>query len=174
MQISPARISDAPVLARIHVDSWRAAYRGLIPDPYLERFTYQWREESFRQSLAANAEETYLIQQNDQVVGLLTLGAARDSDVDVSRTGEIWGIYLLPNYWRKGIGKKVVQEAEAMLKSREYETIILWVLEKNQQARQFYEAMGFNPDGASRSIDWGVPLKAVRYRKVLQTNRSDR
>lgn len=141
MLIGPARTGDARVLARIHVDSWRAAYRGLIPDTYLERFTYQGREESFRRSLAANAEETYLIRQDDKVVSLLTIGAARDSDMDVSRTGEIWGIYLLPNYWRKGIGKKVVQEAEAILQSREYETIILWVLEKNEQARHFYEAI---------------------------------
>jgi len=173
MQLSPARISDVPVLARIHADSWRAAYRGLIPDSYLERFTYQRREESFRQSLAANAEETYLIQQNDQVVGLLTLGAARDSDVDIHCTGEIWGIYLSPSTWRKGIGKQVVQAAEAMLQARGCETIVLWVLEKNQQARRFYEAMGFNADGASKSIDWGVPLKAIRYRKVLPAHRSD-
>jgi len=174
MQLLPARISDAPVYARIHVDSWRAAYRELIPDSYIERFTYELREQRFRQSLAANAEETYLIQQNDQVVGILTLGVARDSDVDVHRTGEIWGIYLSPNYWRKGIGRQVVREAESMLQARGYETIILWVLEKNQQARQFYEAMGFSADGASKSIDWGTPLKAVRYRKVLQTNRSER
>ncbi len=173
MQLNPARISDAPVLARIHVDSWRAAYRGLVPDSYLERFTYQWREECLRQSLAAQTEETYLIQENDLVVGLLTIGAARDADVDVHRTGEIWGIYLSPNYWRKGIGRQVVREAETMLQARGYATIILWVLEKNHQARQFYEAMGFSPDGASQEINWGVPLQAIRYRKILQTDHKD-
>lgn len=64
MQPTRARISDAPVLARIHVDSWRAAYGELLPASSLDRFTHQWREESFRASLAANAEETYLIHPN--------------------------------------------------------------------------------------------------------------
>jgi ribosomal protein S18 acetylase RimI-like enzyme len=168
MNIRPARVDDAPLLARVHVDSWRAAYRGLVPDSSLQGFGYQWREESFRQSLATGAEETYLVQVEGQVVGFLTLGAARDPDLDVSRTGEIWGIYISPGYWRKGIGKRLAEEAERIVKSRGYQDAVLWVLEGNQQARRFYEAMGFALDGESRDIDWGAPLKAVRYRKALQ------
>jgi hypothetical protein len=95
MEICPARVSDALALGRVHVDSWRAPYRGLVPDSSLQAFTYEWREQSFRQSLAAGAEETYLVQVEEQVVGFLTLGAARDPDLDVSRTGEIWGIYRM-------------------------------------------------------------------------------
>jgi len=101
-------------------------------------------------------------------VGFLTLGAARDPDLDTSRTGEIWGIYISPGYWRKGIGTRLAEEAEKMLRSRGYEDAVLWVLEGNQQARRFYEAMGFDLDGESKKIDWGAPLKAVRYRKALQ------
>jgi ribosomal protein S18 acetylase RimI-like enzyme len=168
MNIRPARVDDAPLLARVHVDSWRAAYRGLVPDSSLQRFGYQWREESFRRSLATGAEETYLVQVEGQVVGFLTLGAARDPDLDVSRTGEIWGIYVSPGYWRKGIGKRLAEEAERILKSRGYQDAVLWVLEGNQQARRFYEAMGFALNGESRDVDWGAPLKAVRYRKALQ------
>ena len=166
MKIRPVQPNDASTLARIHVDSWRAAYGGLVPDSFLQRFTYEWREEGFRQSLAANAEETYLIDEDEKAVGLLTLGPARDSDVDASLTGEIGGIYISPDYWRKGIGRKVTQEAETILKARGYQTIVLWVLADNQQARQFYEAVGFRPDGATRDVDWGTPLKAVRYRKA--------
>jgi ribosomal protein S18 acetylase RimI-like enzyme len=168
MEIRPARVNDAPALSRVHVDSWRAAYGGLVPDSSLQAFTYEWREESFRCSLAASAEETYLVQVEGEVVGFLTLGAARDPDLDVGRTGEIWGIYISPGYWRKGIGKRLAEEAERILKSGGYEDAVLWVLEDNQQARRFYEAMGFGLDGESKNIDWGTPLKAVRYRKALQ------
>lgn len=168
MKIHPARVNDAPALARVHVDSWQAAYRGLVPDSSLQGFTYQWREECFRQSLAANAEETYVVRLDEEAVGFLTLGAARDPDLDVNRTGEIWGIYISPDHWRKGIGRRLAEEAERLLKSRGYENAVLWVLEGNQQARRFYEAMGFSLDGESKNIDWGTPLKAVRYRKALQ------
>ena len=57
------------------------------------------------------------------------LGAGRDPDLDVSRTGEIWGIYVSPDYWRRGIGKRLAVEAERILKSRGYEDVVLWVLE---------------------------------------------
>ena len=168
MEIRPARVNDAPALAKVHVDSWRAAYRGLVPDSSLEGFTYEWREERFRQSLAANAEETYVVRVDEEIVGFLTLGTARDADLDINRTGEIWGIYISPNYWHKGIGKRLADEAERILKSRGYGDAVLWVLEGNQQARRFYEAMGFTLDGESKDIDWGTPLKAIRYAKVLQ------
>jgi ribosomal protein S18 acetylase RimI-like enzyme len=168
VNVRPAQVGDAPALARVHVDSWRAAYGELVPDSSLQRFTYEWREECFQQSLATNAGETYLIEVDEEVVGFLTLGAARDPDLDTSRTGEIWGIYILPNYWRKGIGKRLAEEAERILKSMGYEDAAFWVLEANQQARRFYEAMGFGLDGESKNVDWGTPLKAVRYRKALQ------
>jgi ribosomal protein S18 acetylase RimI-like enzyme len=153
--------------ARIHVDSWRAAYRGLVPDESLRAFTYEWREQCFRQSLVTEAEETHLAELGQKLVAFLTLGAARDPDLDPDRAGEIWGIYVLPNYWRQGIGTKLAQEAERLLISRGCEQAFLWVLEGNQRARQFYEAVGFRLDGESKTIDWGTQLSAVRYRKAL-------
>jgi ribosomal protein S18 acetylase RimI-like enzyme len=95
------------------------------------------------------------------------MGGARDAEVDARRTGEIWGLYISPDRWRKGIGRQVVAEAERMLKAGGYESVVLWVVEANERARQFYEAMGFAADGASQEIDWGTPVKAVRYRKEL-------
>ncbi len=140
----------------------------MVPDAFLQGFTYQRREPAFRQSLETNAEETYIAQEaNGQAVGILTLGASRDSDLDTQQTGEIWGIYLLPTHWRKGIGRQLVGWAESVLTSRGHRDAVLWVLEGNQDARRFYEAMGFSPDGAFKHLNLGAPLKAVRYRKTL-------
>jgi ribosomal protein S18 acetylase RimI-like enzyme len=108
-----------------------------------------------------------VVEVDQEMVGFLTLGAARDPDLDASRTGEIWGIYVSPDYWRRGIGSRLAEEAAKILQSRGYEDAVLWVLEGNQQARRFYEAMGFSLDGESQVIDWGTPLKAVRYAKIL-------
>jgi ribosomal protein S18 acetylase RimI-like enzyme len=171
METRPAGVDDAPALACVHVDSWRAAYRDLVPDSSLEAFTYEWREEAFRASLAAGEEETYLARLEGQVVALLTLGAARDPDLDTGRTGEIWGIYVSPGHWRRGIGRTLAGEAESMLRSRGYDDAVLWVLEDNPQARAFYEAMGFALDGQTMDLDWGTPLTAARYRKALQPAR---
>ncbi|MFH1010502.1 MAG: GNAT family N-acetyltransferase [bacterium] len=168
MNLRGATPDDAEALAKVHIDSWRAAYRGLVPDCQLDSLDYDRRAVRFRESLSANAEETYLLEQNGEVLGFLTLGACRDSDVDLKTTGEIWGIYLAPEHWRKGIGSFLSRRAEQMLKSRGYTQAVLWVFEGNPQARQFYEAMGFETDGATKWLNPGAPLKAIRYRKSLE------
>jgi GNAT superfamily N-acetyltransferase len=169
LNIRRAQVQDAPTLAKVHVDSWHVAYHGLIPDSYIRGFTYRKREEAFRKALIANSEETYLIEDNASAVGILTIGASRDSDLDAARTGEIWGMYIVPDYWRHGIGSRLMQEAERTLQSRGYRDVVLWVLEGNTNARRFYEAMGFCLGSASKVLELGKPLKAVRYRKAMPT-----
>ena len=167
MNIRRAQANDAPKLAQVHVDSWQVAYRGLIPDSFRQGFTYQKRENSFRQALSANVEETYLVEDNDRPIAILTIGASRDADLDSSCTGEIWGIYIVPDHWRRGIGTRLVQEAERMLLSRGYRDIVLWVFEGNTDARRFYETMGFRVDDTFKTVELGITLKAIRYRKSV-------
>jgi ribosomal protein S18 acetylase RimI-like enzyme len=168
-----ATAEDAGDLARAHVAAWLEAYRGLVPDSYLDQFTVESRTERFRTFLATNPDtstsgDTWVVESGNQTVGFVTIGASRDSDTKSCDTGEIWGIYLAPQYWRRGIGSHVCSRAERMLASRDYSAATLWVLELNQRARRFYEAMGFVPDGASKKVQLGAPLKALRYRKELK------
>jgi putative acetyltransferase len=167
MILRRATADDAPALAKAHVDSWHAAYRGIVPESFLSGFTEQRRTAGFGQALAAGAEETYLVEQDGEVPGFLTVGACRDSDLDHVRTGEIWGIYVGSRHWRKGIGRFLCRRGEEMLRSRGHSVAVLWVLEKNVQARRFYEAMGYVSDGASKQVNLGTPLTVIRYRKEL-------
>ncbi len=167
MKLHLAAVADVSTVARVHLDSWLATYRGLVSDSFLQSRDYEQTEKRWREFLATTASETYLVQSGQKTVGILTLGGARDTDVDAARTGEIWGLYLLPEHWRRGIGRQVMAEAEAMLKSRGYEVVVLWVLETNRRARRFYEAMGLSADGASKDVDMGGPLGVVRYGKKL-------
>ncbi len=167
MNIRRAQVNDAPQLARVHVDAWQVAYHGVVPDSFLQGFTYQKREAAFRRALAVNREETYLAEDSANALGILTIGACRDADLDVNSTGEIWGIYIAPTYWRRGIGTRLVHEAARMLQARGYREVVLWVLEDNVEARRFYEAMGFHIDGAFKMVELGKSLKAIRYAKTM-------
>lgn len=162
-----ATAADVPIIARVHLDSWHATYRGLVSESFLQTRTLEQTGERWRDFLATTNSETYLVQSGGENAGILTLGGARDADVDAARTGEIWGLYLLPGHWRKGIGRQVLAEAARMLQSRGYQVVVLWVLEANDPARRFYEAMGLAVDGAAKDVDMGGPVKAVRYRKEL-------
>jgi ribosomal protein S18 acetylase RimI-like enzyme len=165
MNIRRATPDDADALARLHVDAWRAAYRGLVPDAHLAGLDVDRRAQRYRESLARNAEETYLAERDGELLGFLTLGACRDTDVDQEATGEIWGIYLAPAHWREGIGTALCRYGEGLLRARGFRIATLWVFAGNPRARRFYEAMGFAADGATKVLDRGAPLAAVRYRK---------
>jgi ribosomal protein S18 acetylase RimI-like enzyme len=158
---------DAAALAEVHVTAWRQAYRGIVPDSYLEQFTVEARTERYRQFLADGTAETYVAEQESRPVGFLTLGGCRDTDVERSNTGEIWGIYILPEYWRRGIGRFLCEHGQNILASRDFTVATLWVMETNLPARRFYEAMEFKPDGATKELLFGIPLTAIRYRKRL-------
>lgn len=173
MDIRRATPADADAMAKLHVDAWRAAYRGLVPDAFLDGLAYDRRAKRFRESLSAQAEETYLAEQAGDLLGMLTIGACRDEDVDSTVTGEIWGIYLAPGYWRQGTGKVLCRYGEGLLRARHYQIATLWVFAGNEQARRFYEAMGYAADGASKVLDLGTPLEALRYCKEISTKNSD-
>jgi ribosomal protein S18 acetylase RimI-like enzyme len=173
MKIRCATPHDADTLTKVHIDSWQSAYRGLVPDSHLAKLDSANRVQRFRKALTEHSEETYLAEENGKVLGFLTVGGCRDSDVDRQETGEIWGIYLAPAHWRKGVGRSLCQYGENLLQSRGYTVATLWVFKDNQQSRRFYEAMEFRPDGASKTLHPGAPLEAIRYRKELANAEQD-
>ena len=167
IKLRPATPDDAERMATIHIDAWRAAYRGLVPASFLAALDHGRRTMRFREFLETGAHGTYIIEHDGEAVGHLTIGPCRDTDLDKQTVGEIWGIYLAPAHWRRGIGSKVCRQAERMLRSRGFRPIVLWVFEGNTSARRFYEAMGYTPDDATKVIEVGEALPAVRYRKEL-------
>jgi ribosomal protein S18 acetylase RimI-like enzyme len=165
--IRPATIEDSGTLSNLHVKTWQTAYSGIVPASVLNGMDVARRTEQFRRAITTQQEETYVLLLNAEMVGFLTLGAARDPDLDASTMGEIWGIYILPDHWHRGFGSRLVQYAESVLGDRHYQQIVLWVLAANQSARSFYESWGFSPDGMTKTIPWHPPTTAIRYRKRL-------
>jgi ribosomal protein S18 acetylase RimI-like enzyme len=163
-----ATMKDAPELAQIHVAAWHEAYRGTVPDSFLEQFTVQRRLKRFQEFLADNSAETYIVEYESRIVGFLTLGGCRDEGVERSTTGEIWGIYIRPAYWRRGFGRFLCQQGQNRLAAQDFSIATLWVLEANKRARSFYQAMGFKADGTRKVLQFGIPVPAIRYRKNLR------
>lgn len=165
-KIRYAEINDAKVLGKIHSESWKTAYKGIVPDFVLDNITEDKRERYFEKVLTENLEEDTLIFVDDKAVGLMTIGKCRDNDRD-NTYGEIWDIYLLPEYWNMGIGSYYINWGINELKNRNFKKITLWVLEDNLNSRKFYERMGFRHDGTVKEIDFGKKLNELRYEKVI-------
>lgn len=169
--IRPAALDDAEALARLHVRSWQWAYRGQLPDDYLDRMpdSLERRIEARRAALTNLPPEHrwWVAEQAGQIMGFAVTEPSRDADAPPS-TGEVSMIYLEQEAAGKGIGRALFAHAVEDLRQRGYTQAMLWVLETNSRARRFYEAAGFRADGASKTEEWpGVLLHEVRYRIAL-------
>ncbi len=137
-----ARISDAAGIARVQVETWRAAYRNLMPDAVLdglsvERSTLRWQG-----NLASLPPENYcfVAEVSGEVAGFAAGGPDRDQDADYS--GELYAIYVLPQYQGRGLGKALLRAAAGWLVQHGHRRMLLWVLKDNAPARAFYAAQG--------------------------------
>ncbi|MBI5591725.1 MAG: GNAT family N-acetyltransferase [Deltaproteobacteria bacterium] len=168
MNLRCAKYDDAFAIARVHVNSWRAAYRGLVPDDRLAKLDYFRGAEAFRKSILEGKEDFYVAEEKGDVIGFLAIGACPDPDVDQKITREVLAIYLAPEFWRKGIGGALYREGEGFLRSRGYLRVVLWAFKDNERAQRFYEAVGFLADGATRVLNVGAPLDTIRYSKDIK------
>jgi L-amino acid N-acyltransferase YncA len=142
ISIRTARPEDAAGIARVHVDSWKRAYTGLIPQDFLDSLSYTDREGPWKHWLTHGLNGTYAwvaVTEQDEVVGFTTVGPERDADPLYH--GELYSLYLLPSVQRQGIGSRLVQTGAHQLVALGLNSMIIWVLEDNP-ARLFYAASG--------------------------------
>jgi ribosomal protein S18 acetylase RimI-like enzyme len=167
LRIRRAGIPDARAIAEIVVAGWQSAYRGLMPDGFLDSLSVAGRETAWREMLARDSEgglPAWLAQRDGRVVGFVSSGPPRDEDVPLS-TAEVYAIYVLPEAWRRGVGQTLLETATGHWRARGIATLVLWVLEGNDRARRFYEAMGWQPDGGRQVLEIaGAKLYEIRYR----------
>lgn len=71
------------------------------------------------------------------------------------------------NKYCEGIGTYFINWGLDVLKNKNYKKVTLWVLEKNLNARKFYEKLGFRHDGTVKEITLGTKLNEYRYEKII-------
>lgn len=170
MTVRLATVDDAEQIAVVHVQSWRAAYRGLLPDDFLNNLSLEQRIRQWQSILSDPANIIPVYEDEGQVVGFVSYGRTRDEDLDQDKTGEIYAIYLLPDRWGQGFGAALMHEGLKRLQEQGYQLVSLWVLAGNNRAIQFYEQFGFKADGATKVEERpvGIELREVRYVKNFE------
>lgn len=166
--IRAARVDDADAMGRVHVRAWQSAYRGVMPDAYLDALSPEERAEMWRSIIDGHGGSPVLVAVLDgRVVGFATVGAER-TEGEPSASGELYAMNLDPEVWGRGIGRALLHRATEELVGLAFPDAVLWVVPENQRARALYESDGWHPDGAVATEEiLGVTVTDIRYRKQL-------
>lgn len=168
VHIRPPAESDASALAVVHVAAWRAAYRGVMSDEYLDGLDLGGYTRGWRRNIVTPEEGiVHLVAQVDEdVVGFTIVGPA-SGNADPA-AGQLYAINVHPNWWEKGVGTTLFAAAEQALISGGYEKGVLWVEATNDRAISFYTKRGWLDDGVTQEDDrFDPPVLERRHSRVL-------
>jgi GNAT superfamily N-acetyltransferase len=161
--------ADCGRVAEIRIGGWRSAYRGLMPQPYLDALDVAADAERHHTRLArGDGSVVNLVAELDgAVVGWACHGPYRDGEAPTA-DAELYALYVDPGQYGGGIGHALLQESVRRRAAAGHRRMLLWVLKQNTRARRFYERAGFRADGAEEPFEVdGVPVPEVRYAREL-------
>ena len=162
-----ATVQDASAIGRVHVRAWQAAYRGQMPDDYLDGLRPEERAASWERGLRRERDRGAMLvaDDNGRVVGFALVGPAQDP----AGAGQLYAINVDPDHWGTGAGRALLAAAQAELARLGYTEAVLWVMPDNAHARRFYELAGWATDGTQRTSEvLGVVVPELRYRRRFQ------
>jgi ribosomal protein S18 acetylase RimI-like enzyme len=140
--IRPAGPADVRGIAAVHVRAWQAAYAGIVPEAALRSLTVEGRSRMWAKARLGNrpAERpVFVATAADAVVGMIAGGAPRDGGMPYD--AEIYAINIDPDYWRRGIGRRLFLRSAEHLAATGARSLYLWVLVANLRGRRFYESL---------------------------------
>lgn len=177
MIIREAKLNDSAAIAKVHVDTWQATYRGIVPEAYIAKLSYKRRKSNWdnQLSISTEAESDYFVyvaeNSTGKVIGFVDGGLERSNNSRYKC--EIYAIYILKAYQRKGIGLSLVQQIASRLSQSGLTSMLVWVLADNP-ASQFYQAFGGQKIYQKLIEIEGIELEEIAYgwndTKVLITN----
>ena len=151
--VRPAREDDAEAIAVAHVETWRDAYAGLLPQEVLDGLSRRRQRRRWRRAIRnPEAELGQVFVAEAGADGIAGFGSAS------RETGEITTLYVRPGAQRRGIGRMLFRHMAEFLEG----PVALWVLDGNPAAG-FYERLGGRPGGHATVERWGMELGRTRY-----------
>ena len=165
MTIREAVLADAAGIARVHVESWRTTYPGIMPQEHLDALSVAERRQKWQSILSpGSADTTYTFvaeTEDNEIVGFTEGGGDRSSGP--SSQAEIYVIYFLKSQQGQGIGRRLLQTAARHLCADGYSTLFLWVSALNHPACRFYEAVGGVPVRTGQRTNHGITYDDIGY-----------
>ncbi len=167
MEIRLAEEQDALNIAKLHVETWQYAYRGQVPDSYIEGLPQSVAERVDRWKKTIGKREqglkVFVAEISQLVVGFCFVNSSRDDDLD-DLVGEVGAIYVKAQLMGQGIGTALLEAGLSSLKVEGFKKATLWVLKSHTKSRNWYERKGWQLEGKGKTEERGeIVLELVRY-----------
>lgn len=139
---------DTHLIAHLHIEGWKAAYADLVNNDQLKIPTLEDRMAQWKKWLTMENSGCFLAFSNSgEPAGFASYGRLQTplpglSPIRPLYSGEIYGLYLMPQFYRQGLGRTLMKESALALAAMKHRSLCLWTLEPNKRSRLFYEALG--------------------------------
>lgn len=144
-------LGDAEAVAALQVRSWQRAYRGMVPDSFLDELQDDSWLDRWREALARPPRDgvhRLVSTAGGHAVAVALCGPASEPTDD--RTGQLYVLYTHPDVWDRGHGNALLAEVHRRLADDGHVRALLWVAAENQRSIAFYEHRGWALDGSTQ------------------------
>lgn len=141
IKIRRAVVGDEVGISKVHIQSWQEAYKGLLPQAYLDQLPSELsqRIENWKKSLVHSDRWTFVAEGDKGIIGFILFGPPREPSK--AEYIELGAFYILAAYKGQGIGFRLLQAGFQLMRELGYQRAYCWVLETNPTI-QFYEKNG--------------------------------
>lgn len=157
-----ANLKDAPEIARVHVESWQKSFEGIAPPEFLDKMSVEKRRQAFEQRFREEGNYKMFVAESPRagIVGFADFGASRDNKF--AGEAELYAIYLLPEFQRKGIGENLFRLCQKEIIGEGFSSMYLIALEASPY-KSFYKKMGGRVIGEDKHDLAGIEHKTLVY-----------
>jgi len=155
--------ADATAISRVHRESWRTTYAGILPAAVIERESGRKSEESWRRWLENSDRASATVVAEREGAGIVGFSFCGNARAPLERLeSEIYALYVLQEQQRQGIGRELVRASARHFVRHGHFGFYLWVLKANR-ARLFYDALGGQAVAEKTEILGGHPFAEIAY-----------
>lgn len=166
--VRPATPDDAEAIETVRITTWKACFRGVVSDAFLDGLTVTpARIQRYRNALDGAQRSMLVVAcSGPEIIGMGVAEQASDTQIGAD-VGEVRALYVLPGWQGRSVGRALLDQLTAALRSRGNRAAVLWTLRDLPPTRRFYEANGWAFDGTEDTPDWHGPVHLVRYARDL-------
>jgi GNAT superfamily N-acetyltransferase len=173
--VRPARSADAAEIARLQVDTWRTAYRSVLPAEVLDGWDPAAAVDRWQAAITAPPTPGHgvlVALEQETVVGFAAYGPAElsagESPDPAGPTTEVSTLLVEPRWGRRGHGSRLLAATAELAATDGAARLQVWLLEADGVSASFYESAGWERDGWARTLDTGTaPLREIRWHALL-------